>query len=253
VSCGAVGVAVDGWHTVEELTRWGFSRAQVVMANEAHSGLARCIRTRKVGVRMVRAAHEAGVRRMAMEALPRQADGLLGPIRALPVTASGYLAQPDMRDLMATALDLGWTLWAYEAAIPADADQAELLDLAFRNRREREQAQNLCWILAEDPGEPLLVWSGNSHAAKQANGEWIPMGHHFTELSGASPFVIDQTPTVEFPGRSELWVDELLASLGQILANFGGTAGILRGQAPPPLNCSPGVDAVIVSTDNALI
>jgi hypothetical protein len=31
------------------------------MANEAHNGLARCIRTRETGIRMVRAAHEAGV------------------------------------------------------------------------------------------------------------------------------------------------------------------------------------------------
>jgi hypothetical protein len=246
-------VAVDGWHSVEELTRWAFSCAQVVMANEAHSGLAHCTRTRKVGARMVRAAHEAGVRRLAMEALPRQADGLLGPIGAIPVTAGGYLAQQDMRALVATALQLGWTLWAYEAAIPADADPAELVSLEFTNRREQEQAQNLCHILAEAPAQPLLVWSGNSHAAKQANGEWIPMGHHFIELSGASPFVVDQTPTVDFPGRSRLWVDELLADLGQILATLGGTAGALRDQAPPPLNSWPGVDAVIVSTDNALI
>jgi hypothetical protein len=252
VSYGAVGVAVEGWHSVADLTRWAFSRAQVVMANEAHSGLARCIRTREVGTRIVRAAHEAGVRRLAMEALPHPAAGLLGPIQEIPAPAGGYLAQPDMRALIGTALELGWTLWAYEAAIPADADPAELLGLEFRNRRELEQAQNLCSILAKAPSQPLLVWSGNSHAAKQATGEWIPMGYHFTRLSRASPFVIDQTPTVEFPSRSGLWVDELLASLGEILANFGGTAGILRDQAPPPLNCCSGVDALIVSTDNAL-
>jgi len=251
VSCGTV-VAVDDWHSVEQLTRWAFSRAQVVMVNEAHSGLARCVRTRQVGARVIRAAHEAGVRRLAMEALPRPADGLPGPIRAIPGTAGGYLAQQDMRALIAIALELGWTLWAYEAAISVDADPAELLSLEFTNRREREQAHNLCQILAEAPGQPLLVWSGNSHAAKEANGEWIPMGHHFTKLSGASPFVIDQTPTVDFQGQPRQWVDELLASLGQILANFGGTAGALREQAPPPLNCWPGVDAVIVSTHNAL-
>jgi hypothetical protein len=245
-------VAVDGWHSVEELTRWAFSRAQVVMANEAHSGLARCIRTREVGARMVQAAHEAGVRRLAMEALPHPAARLLGPIREIPVSAGGYLGQPEMQTLIATALELGWTLWAYEAAIPADTDPAELVSLEFTNRREQEQAQNLCRILAEDPAQPLLVWTGNHHAAKQASGEWIPMGHHFAKLSGASPFVIDQTPTVEFPGGPKPWVDELLASLGQMLASFGGTAGTLRDQAPPPLNCWPGVDAVIVSTDNAL-
>lgn len=242
---------MDGWYSVEELTRLAFSRAQVVMANEAHNRLARCIRTREVGARMVQAAHEVGVRRLAMEALPQPADGVLAPIREMPVMVGGYLAQPDMRTLIATALDLGWTLWAYEATIP-DADQAELLSMEFTNRREQEQAHNLCQILAEEPESPLLVWCGNSHAAKEAHGEWVPMGHRFIELAGIDPFVIDQTVTVDFTGQSRPRVDELLVDLGQMLASFGGTAGVLRDQAPPPLDNRCGVDAIVVSTDNAL-
>ncbi len=66
---------VDGWCSVQELTRQGFARARVVMANEAHGGLARCIRTRDLGVHMIGAAHRAEVWRLAMEALPRPADG----------------------------------------------------------------------------------------------------------------------------------------------------------------------------------
>jgi hypothetical protein len=58
-------VAVEGWCSVEDLVRWAFAHAPVVMANEAHSGLARCVRTREVGVRMIQAAHEAGGRRLA--------------------------------------------------------------------------------------------------------------------------------------------------------------------------------------------
>jgi len=99
---------VDGWCSVEELTRWGFGHAQVVMANEAHDGLERCIRTRDVGVRMIRAAHTAGVRRLAMEALPRPADDSPGPIRAIPPEEGGYLAQPDMRKLITTAVELAY-------------------------------------------------------------------------------------------------------------------------------------------------
>ena len=65
---------MEGWRSVEELTRWGFTHAPVVMANEAHNGLTRCIRTREVGIRIIQAAHRAGVRRLAMEALPWPAD-----------------------------------------------------------------------------------------------------------------------------------------------------------------------------------
>jgi hypothetical protein len=244
--------AVDGWCSVEELTRWGFAQAPVVMANEAHNGPARCIPTRAVGVRMIEAAHRAGVRRLAMEALPRPEDGMPGPIRAVPRVPGGYLAQPDMRRLITTALDLGWTLWAYEADIQPADDPTDLLTMEFTNWREREQAQNLCQVLAEAPVQPLLVWSGNSHAPKQASDEWIPMGHHFPALSGIDPFVIDQTVTVAWPGQSQPWAQDLLAASQPILARYGGSAGIPREQAPAPLDGWTSVDALVVSTDNTL-
>jgi hypothetical protein len=72
---------MEGWCSVEELVRWGFGHAPVVMANEAHDGLTRCVRTRETGIRMIRAAHEAGVRRLAMEALPWPARALRGRSR----------------------------------------------------------------------------------------------------------------------------------------------------------------------------
>jgi hypothetical protein len=34
------GGQVDGWCSVEDLTQWAFAHAPVVMANEAHNGLA---------------------------------------------------------------------------------------------------------------------------------------------------------------------------------------------------------------------
>ena len=104
---------MEGWRSVEELVGWGFAHAPVVMANEAHNGLARCIRTREMGVRMIRAAHEAGVRRLAMEALPWPAPDAPGPIVAIPPVPGDYLAQPDMQRLITTALELGWSLAAH--------------------------------------------------------------------------------------------------------------------------------------------
>jgi hypothetical protein len=244
--------AVEGWCSVEELIGWGFAHAPVVMANEAHSSLARCIRTREAGVRMIQAAHEAGVRRLAMEALPWPSHDTPGPIVAIPPARGGYLAQPDMRRLITSALELDWSLWAYEAEPPAGTSQAEMLTREFTNWRDREQARNLCRLRAAAPAEPLLVWCGNGHACKEATQERVPMGWHFRAMSGTDPFVIDQTVTVAFDSRSQPWVQELLATLGQTLAAHGGTAGILRDYAPAPLSTWPGVDAVIISTDNAL-
>ena len=245
---------MEGWRPVEDLMRWGFAHAPVVMANEAHNGLARCIRTREVGVRMIQAAHEAGVRRLAMEALPHRRGEPQGPILATPPDTQGYLAQPDMRRLIGAALDLGWTLWAYEAVIEVtpDTDREHLRSMEFTNWREREQAANLARLLDAARGEPLLVWCGNSHASKVEHEEWIPMGWHFRSTSGVDPFVVDQTVTVAFREDGQQWVLDLLASLSDTLAAHGGTAGILRDQAPPLLAGWAGVDALVVSTDNEL-
>ncbi len=244
---------MDGWRSVEELVQWGFAHAPVVMANEAHSGLKRCVRTREVGVRMIRAAHEAGVRRLAMEALPWPAGDVPGPILDIPPVSGGYLGQPDMRRLIAAALELGWSLWAYEAVkeMTADTDPATFLTMEFTNWREREQAANLCRLTAADPAEPLLVWCGNGHASKNQISDWIPMGWHYRTMSGTEPFVIDQTVTVDFESRSQPRVAELLAGLAETLAAHGGTAAILRDQAPPPLN-GWRADALVVSTENSL-
>jgi hypothetical protein len=207
--------AVDGWRSVEELIGWGFAHAPVVMANEAHNGLARCVRTREVGVRMIGAAHEAGVRRLAMEALPWPAPDTPGPIWAIPPGQGGYLAQPDMRRLIGVALELGWSLWAYEAVFDAaDADPAAMVSMEFTNWREREQARNLCRVRAAAPAQPLLAWCDNGHASKQAISEWVPMGWHFRAMSGTNPFVIDQTVTVTFTGKPQCLAGVCVCSAG---------------------------------------
>jgi hypothetical protein len=56
----------------------------------------------------------------------------------------------------------------------------------------RQQAANLGRLLESAPGEPMLVWCGNSHASKHGpsgcdDDEWIPMGWNFRELTGPLP------------------------------------------------------------------
>ena len=133
-----------------------------------------------------------------------------------------------MRRLIGTALDLGWTLWAYEAVIEItpETDQDHLRSMEFTNWREREQAANLCRLLEAAPGEPLLVWCGNSHASKEKREEWIPMGWHFREMSGVDPFVIDQDVTVDFGGEPP--------------AVGAGAAGVPELTSWPPTAAPPG-------------
>src|SRR6266700_1085282 len=85
------------WLDPEELAREGYRRSRVVMLNEAHSGERRCVRTRRIGKRVLPIARRAGARLMAVEML-----GAPGAPRE-----GGVLDQPDLVDLLRTAEDLG--------------------------------------------------------------------------------------------------------------------------------------------------
>jgi hypothetical protein len=244
-------VPAAAWRTPQQLVQEGFRRGRVVMLNEAHDGLTRCVRTRRVGRQILPSAHAMGARHLAMEALQPGDAEAANTTRRPPDAADGYLAQPDMAELIQAALALGWTLWAYEANIDHASVEQGLGSLAFTNWRDAEQARNLAAALTGLPaGERLLVWCGNSHASKAASPDWTPMGHHFASLVPEEAFVIDQAVTVAFPGLEQQQA-ALVAELASILDRYGGTAGLLREDAGP-LACWPGVDALIVSTDNAM-
>ena len=210
--------------TPEELLAIGFSRSRVVMMNEAHHLMKRCLRTREIGLRLLPAAHAAGVRHLAIEGL-----------------RSHSFAQPDMQRLVDGADELGWKVIPYEARrSPTDM-----------NDREEQQARNLLEAFAALPQDsPLLVWCGWGHLYKQnLPSDFRTMASQFWELSGVEPFCIDQTVTVEAGpnwngpwhqlGRSQTWRLEAL----------GGTAGFLVADSPVPW---PYVDAVLMSTRNTL-
>jgi hypothetical protein len=193
------------------------------MMNEAHSGMQRCVRTREIGRRLLPAAHAAGVRHMAMEAL-------YGP----------YLKQGDMAAFVDAAEELGWRLIPYEVT-----------KLMTSNEREEGQARNLAAAVAQLPPEtPILVWCGIGHLWKEPpREEWTPMACRFWEMTDIEPFSIDQTVTVEFePGMTSAWHRLGREQTGP-LEVLGGTAGFLIEDSPLP---RPGVDAVLLSTQNAL-
>ena len=262
------------WRSPEELVTIGFVRSTVVMMNEAHSGLQRCIRTREIGRCILPAAHQAGVRHLAMEALwPYSFADEANKARRVPTESEeGYLAQPEMRRYIQAALDLGWTLVPYEAdydAHPAELEKTEsidweeeqegptLSDVATEsiNWREEQQARNLVDTLNGLSTETkLLVWCGNSHHSKISNDWFAPMGHRFRELSGISYFGIDQCVTVDFALSTGTQVGQgLAAQFAADLAAHGGTAGLLTEDAPVSwLRDREDQDAFILSTQNEI-
>jgi hypothetical protein len=104
--------------TPSEIVAHGFTASPVVMMNEAHNGMARCARTRRIGREILPAAHDAGCRHLAMEAIPNAGEG---PTLLTSPAGIGYLAQPEMRDFVDAAVRLGWTFVAYEINSQDDA------------------------------------------------------------------------------------------------------------------------------------
>jgi hypothetical protein len=179
-----------------------------------------------------------------------------------------------MRDFIQSALDLGWTLIAYEAdAIQwlstkhsidfsksddpkemqriVQSHQAEVASLEFTSRREAQQARNLnAAFHSFPPNSSMLVWCGNSHNAKQSAQGWAPMGYQFREQSGMDPFTVDQTRTVKF--NSDLFRMRLMWQFSGALKKRGGTAGFLREEAPSILGNDDAFNATLLSIENEL-
>jgi len=239
------------WLTIEDLAGVAFEGSRVVMANEAHAGMRRCVRTRRVGVRLVRAAHALGVRDLAMEALEAPPPGHPVAMTEVPQVGGGYLAQPDMRELTGTARALGWRLWPYEDRTPPEllAEPESLLTMEYTNRREREQALNLAVITEQV--DRLLVWCGNGHATRSVVDDWVPMGYQYVRTTGQRPYVVDQTATVNWRGEADHLPAGALDTLRRDLAPHGGTAAVLTADAPEPLRALE-ADALVLSVDNDL-
>lgn len=261
------------WFLPEEIVSFGYATSRVVMLNEAHNGALRCVRTRLIGRRILPTAHAAAVHYLAMEALDAAVASTANVSRVAPRASRGYLAQPDLAALIQTALDLGWTLLAYEAN-PLDyfgfpdahatilsetaaqflnEHQTELFSQTYTNWREQQQATNLVQHLNALPADAkMLVWCGNSHLAKEPRQAWKPMGYHFKQISGIDPFVIDQTITVAFAPQHLLKQPQLL-SMMPALRKRGGTAGFLTSEAPASMrHYACGLDACIVSLENTM-
>jgi hypothetical protein len=241
-----------GWRSPAEIVVEGFDRHGVVMLNEGHAGLSRCVRTRRVGRAVLPAAHAGGCRHLAMEALPNPGRGpSFTTVRPGPF---GYLGQPEMIEFIDAALVLGWTLVGYEAVIDmarVRAGRPETINDV--NDRERQQATNLAAAHRElGPHGKLLVWCGNGHHYKRRVDDWVPMGLQFTEVSGVEPFCIDQLASVSFGDGHQPRIP-LTAALTSELERHGGTAGFTGDDAPPGYRVDDGYDAVVLSIDNTMI
>jgi hypothetical protein len=243
------------------LLEHGFGCSRLVLMNEAHHGLSRCLRTREVGLALLPLAGRLGVRHLAMEALWPAAAASANATRRLDDDLPGYLGQPEMQALVNAALALGWMLHAYEA----DHAQAPFDDWQSQdaiNWREDQQARNLGAVVTGlRASARILCWCGGGHLLRRPyevewnQGKprvWIPMGSVVGRYGGVEPFAIDQNVTVAFGGRERPWLEPYADALRE----RGGTAGFLAADLPEAIAEVEDVrvaDAYVLSLDNDLV
>jgi hypothetical protein len=171
---------------------------QVIFINEAHH----IPMHRAFSILLLNVLYKKGFRYFAAETL-NSFDKKLNN-RGYPlINTSGYYSnEPIYGDLIRTALSLGYTIIPYEAEVSCKYSLPMLSETAAKrdsehvkcqNNREYNQALNLYKrILKKDPKAKIFVHAGYGHIKKKGNDTWNPMGKNFQEITGITPYTIDQ-------------------------------------------------------------
>lgn len=156
---------------------------QIIIINEAHHIPKHRTFTRS----LLKDLYDNGYRYLGLEAL---FDSGINE-RKFPITDSGYYTkEPEFGTMIYEALQIGYTLFSYEAS-------------AGKNGKEREieQAQNIQKFMENNPSGKVLIHCGYAHAFENEYQPWgKAMAGRLKNNTNIDPFTIDQTMILE---RSE--------------------------------------------------
>jgi uncharacterized HAD superfamily protein len=109
-----------------------------------------------------------------------------------------YSAEPNYGNLLRSALSKGYKIFSYENSEPYN-DKIGVKRAEFR---EYQQAKNLSNLLKDNKECKLIVFAGHDHIKKNnPNSVKMMMAQHFKELTGITPFCIEQTTMTEAYNR----------------------------------------------------
>lgn len=174
--------------------------SQVVMINEAHEKPQHRVFTAS----LLEDLYVQGFRYLAMETLSPFPNASLRQVNML---TGHYTCEPLAGELVRKALDLGYSLVAYE-----DSSSTHTV-----NQREYTQAQKIFQILEKEPKAKILVHAGQGHVEEGAGSDGrIPMAAYFKIISNIDPLTIDQTGMTEGSNGlyGALWYQQYAPKLG---------------------------------------
>lgn len=153
---------------------------QVVIINEAHHNSFHRVFTKS----LLQNLFDNGYKNLGLEALGNgeNLDSTLHS-RNYPVLKTGhYIKDPQFGNLVREALEIGYTLFAYDT-----------MDKGSGKPREIAQATNIQNQMKAKPNEKFLIHCGFDHALEGNHTSWEKaMAGRLTEYTGIDPLTINQ-------------------------------------------------------------
>lgn len=181
----------DAWRiepAVDTLTRLAKDE-RAVFFNEAHNATI----TRSLTVEMLPRLKQLGYTHFAAETL-YETDTKLASRGYANDDSGFYTQEPVYAEMVRTALKLGFTVVAYEAASEAVGDA-----------REKEQARNLYnRVFKDDPQARVVVNAGYAHIVE--SGKYLggaSMAQHFRKIAHVDPLTVEQTMLIPHTETSQ--------------------------------------------------
>ncbi len=154
-------------------------KERIIIINESHAQPMH----RTFSTSLLRGLYKRGYKYLALEALSE--DSLL-TINKYPVIGSGYYTRdPQFGNMIREALQIGYTLVAYE------------YDGKNSDKREEEQALNIKKILDKDSTAKIFVHCGFGHGTEDSSFSKKLMGGLVNEYTKINPFTINQESWTE--------------------------------------------------------
>ncbi|UUC44834.1 hypothetical protein [Flavobacterium cerinum] len=181
---------------------------QIIIINEAHTNARHRTFTRS----LLKGLYDNGYRYLGLEALQ---DTIINR-RKFPVLDSGvYTKEPEFGNLLSEALQIGFTVFGYEAS-------------EGKNRKEREieQARNIQAFIDSHPKGKVLIHCGHDHVFENEHKTWEKaMAGRIKEYTGIDPFTINQIPYTEkgSPEFNPPYINQITENDPVVLRTESGT------------------------------
>jgi hypothetical protein len=156
---------------------------QVIMFNESYNKIIH----RAFILSMLGDLYRRGFRYLAMEMLNNRSNQEL---TRLTRQTGFYTAEPLAGEMVRSALELGFTLVAYEDTLAYVHSATE---------RDSIQAANIYKVIQHDTSARIIVYAGYGSIAEKntLDTSYVPMAMTFKKISGIDPLTVDQVDMTE--------------------------------------------------------